>query len=261
MIKRIFTIAVLLLVMAVQAGAEAIRVSAAISLREALTDIATRFDSKNPGETIEFNFGASGQLLTQIVNGAPVDVFVSAAEKQVKELVAAGLGDPSTRMVIAGNALVLVVPAGAESKVTSFQDLADPAIVKKLAVGEPRAVPAGQYAAQVLKHLKIDQAVADRIVHGTNVRQVLDYVRRGEVDAGLVYATDAASAPNEVRVVATAESSWHEPIEYPAILVNASKQPDVARKFIQFLGSDEAKDILRSRGFTVPAGPTTRPQE
>jgi molybdate transport system substrate-binding protein len=181
-------------------------------------------------------------------------VFISAAEKQAKELIDAKVADESSRVVIAANRLVLIVPADAEKPIAGFSELAD-ARVKRISIGQPRTVPAGEYATQVLTKLNILDTVRERLVYGTNVRQVLDYVRRGEVDAGIVYATDAASEP-KVKVVATADERLHDPIIYPAVVIRREKGNAAgAKRFLDHLQSDAARQILRTRGFA----PTTRP--
>jgi molybdate transport system substrate-binding protein len=241
------------------ASAQDIRVAAAISLREAMQDVATLYEQRT-GTKVAFVFGASGQLAAQIDAGAPVDLFVSAAAKQVDDLQARGLVDGTTRAVVAGNTLVLVVPASAASAPKGFADLAT---AKRVAIGEPKTVPAGQYAQQSIASLKLADALKGKLIYGANVRQVLSYVERGEVDAGLVYATDAIEAGDAVKVVATADASTHEPIVYPAAVVTASKKQDATKAFLQFLTTDEAQAKLRARGFAPPPAakqPTTAPR-
>jgi molybdate transport system substrate-binding protein len=244
---------VLSLILAGVARAGTVTVFAAVSLKDALTDVAKDYESAT-GDKVEFSFGASGQLATQIREGAPADLFISAAEKQVKDLIDAKAADAASRVVIASNRLVLIVPADGEKPVAGFSDLADVRI-KRIAIGQPRTVPAGEYAAQVLKKLNVFDAVRERLVYGTNVRQVLDYVRRGEVDAGVVYATEAMTE-SRVKVVATAEESLHDPIVYPTVVIRRSKGNDSgARKFLEHLQSEAAQKALRARGFA----PTTKP--
>jgi molybdate transport system substrate-binding protein len=233
--------------------AEAVRVAAAISLKEAMTEVAAAYKSAGRGE-VEFTFGSSGQLQAQIEYGAPVDVFISAAHKQVDELVKANLADGATRRVIAGNQLVLIVPADAKSAPAGFAEVSDPK-VRRVAVGEPKSVPAGQYAAQALKSLGLLDSLKGRLVYGANVRQVLDYVERGEVDAGIVYATDATESGDRVRVVARAEAKTHDPIEYPAVIVSHSRRRKPAEDFLDYLKSDKAREILAKKGFTPPTQP------
>ena len=234
--------------------AEPITVAAAISLRDALGDVAKAYEA-DTGRRVRFTFASSGQLMAQVKNGAPIDLFISAAEKQVAELVQDKLVDAASRRVIARNELVLVAPAGAASPPASFKDLAD-ARHRRIALGEPRTVPAGEYAAQVLEHLKLSDAVRGRTVYGSNVRQVLDYVERGEVAAGVVYATDArAAGGDKVRVVARADPSTHAPIVHPAALVTASKKQDAARAFLAYLAGAKAQKLLAARGFAPPSTP------
>jgi len=229
------------------AAGETINVAAAISLKEVVSEAAKGYEAET-GHRVEFTFGASGQLLAQIRNGAPIDAFISAADKQADDLERLGMVENGTRRVVAGNALVLVAPADAPPGLSDFKGLAD-ARVKKLAIGEPRTVPAGQYAVQVLQKLEQEAKLAGRLVYGSNVRQVLDYVRRGEVSAGIVYATDAKEAGDKVKVVAVADASSHDPIRYPAVVIKGSKKRDAAARFLDYLTSEKAKQLFRDKGF------------
>jgi len=253
MIKRIlFMLAVLLGSPVLQAGT--ITVSAAISLKDVLTVIAPEFE-KQTGDHIEFQFGASGLLATQIRQGAPVDLFISAARKQVDDLAKDGIVDPSTTAIIAGNKLVLIVPAAVSQVTGSFEELANAQRFKRIAIGDPKTVPAGDYGMQVLNALKLADAVKDRLIQGVNVRQVLSYVEQGEVDAGVVYKTDALESGNKVKLAAVAEEKLHQPIEYPAAIVSKSKSREAAVKFLNFLKTDFARQKLTERGFTTPSTP------
>jgi molybdate transport system substrate-binding protein len=158
------------------------------------------------------------------------------------------------------NELVMIVPAGSKLRLTGIKSLTRDD-VKKIAIGQPKSVPAGQYAMQTLASLKLDQAVAGKIVNGANVRQVLDYVQRGEVDAGFVYATDAQQIGDRVKIIANAPEDSHDPIVYPAVIVAASKKQLAVDRFFTFLGSREGKKILERRGFITeaPAKPATQP--
>jgi molybdate transport system substrate-binding protein len=231
-------------------AADQITVAAAISLKDALADVAKSYQS-DTGQSVQFTFASSGQLMAQIKNGAPIDLFISAAAKQVDQLAAAKLIDPATRRVIARNDLVLIAPANAKSPPASFKDLADPRH-QRIALGDPRTVPAGEYAAQVLQALKLTDAVRPRAIYASNVRQVLDYVERGEVDAGVVYATDARESGPKVRLIDRAPADAHAPIVYPAAVVAASRHPDAARKFLDYLAGDKAQKLLAARGFAAP---------
>ncbi|MGH9834613.1 MAG: molybdate ABC transporter substrate-binding protein [Blastocatellia bacterium] len=222
-------------------------VSAAASLQEAFREIGQQYETRT-GARVSFNFGASGALQKQIESGAPVDVFASAGRPQMEALVSQGLIAPESQRDFAHNALVLVAPADQASELKSFADLGG-AQVKRLAVGNPKTVPAGQYAEQALTRLDLWQQLQSRLVFGEDVRQVLDYVARGEVEAGLVYASDVRAADNRVRIAARAPADSHDPILYPIAVVRASKQPEAARAFIDAVMSDEGQRSLEKYGF------------
>ena len=229
--------------------AQSVTVSAAVSLKESLSNIATAYE-RHHAEKVELNFGATGHLLAQIREGAPVDIFISASDEQMDQAESQKLVDPATRRVIAGNTLVLIEPANSPVMLNSFTDLAQPS-VKRLAIGQPKTVPAGEYASQVLRHLNLDAAVHDRLVYGASVRQVLDYVERGEVEAGIVYATDARQSQGKVRIVATADALWHRPIRYVAAVVATSRNREAAGRFLTHLTTPAAQKMLSVEGFSV----------
>lgn len=252
---RLF-VGILTLLLTIPVFGETIRVAAAISLSEAMKTAAADYE-KATGNKVVLNFGSSGQLMGQIRNGADVDVFISAADRQVDELARDKLVDPATRTVVATNALVLIVPADAKSPPASFEALAGAA---RIAIGEPQTVPAGQYARQVLTSLKLTDALKPKLVYGTNVRQVLAYVERGEVSAGVVYLTDAITAGEKVKVVATADPKTHEPIVYPGVVVSASRKPDAAGRFLAHITRPANAAAFTARGFARPATqPNTAP--
>ncbi|WP_137666600.1 molybdate ABC transporter substrate-binding protein [Sphaerospermopsis reniformis] len=224
-------------------------VSAAASLQEALEEIKPLYQQTNPNINITYNFGSSGALQQQIEQGAPVDVFISAAKRQVDALEQKNLLLPGSRTIIAKNRLVLVVP-GNISGISSFYNFKDTR-VKKVAIGEPRSVPAGQYAQQVLQKLKIWDHIKSKLVFANNVRQVLSFVESGNADAGLVYSTDAKIS-NKVKVVVAADEKYHSPIIYPLAILKRSKNVDTAKNFSQFLASDKAKAVFRKYGFILP---------
>jgi molybdate transport system substrate-binding protein len=224
-------------------------VSAAASLKEALEEIKPLYQQSKANVKINYNFGASGALQQQIEQGAPADIFISAAKKQVDALEQKGLLVAGTRNIIVKNRLVLVVPKNVVG-ITSFYSLKD-ANVKKIAIGEPRSVPAGQYAQQVLEKLKIWQEVKSKLVFANNVRQVLASVESGNADAGLVYITDAKIS-DKVKVVVTADEKYHSPIIYPLAVVKQSKNIDAAKEFSQFLSSNQAKAVFKKYGFILP---------
>jgi molybdate transport system substrate-binding protein len=236
------------------ARAETVRIAAAVSLREAATEIAAQY-KKETGDEIVWTFGSSGQLAAQIRNGAEIDGFISAAQKQIDDLAKDGFVDAANRQIVARNSLVLIVPAGATGGPASFAALAD-ASVKRIAIGEPKTVPAGDYALQTLTSLKLADKLAERLVYGANVRQVLTYVENGDVTAGLVYATDALESGAKVKVVATADPATHQPIVYPAVLATASKRAAATTRALAYLCSAKARLVLAAKGFVVDE-PTT----
>ncbi|MGD0282069.1 MAG: molybdate ABC transporter substrate-binding protein [Dissulfurispiraceae bacterium] len=223
-------------------------VSAAISLKNAFEEIGILYETKNAGAKVIFNFGASGDLMRQIEGGAPVDVFASAAQKDMDDAEKKGLIASESRVNFAGNSVVLIVPLNSGTDTKSFADLASETI-KKIAVGNPMTVPAGRYAEEVLTYYNMVAAVKDKLIFTENVRQVLDYVARGEVDAGVVYATDAAARPKETKIVATAPEASHKPVIYPVAVVKATKIESSAKAFIALLLSPEGRKILQKYGF------------
>ncbi|AFZ26823.1 molybdenum ABC transporter, periplasmic molybdate-binding protein [Cylindrospermum stagnale PCC 7417] len=225
-----------------------ILVSAAASLKEALSEIKPLYQQSKPNVNITYNFGASGALQQQIEQGAPADVFISAAKKQVDALEQKGLLVAGTRTNLANNRLVLIVPKNVVG-VSSFYNLTD-AKIKKIAIGEPRSVPAGQYGEQVLKKLGIFNKVKSKLVLANNVRQVLAVVESGNADAGLVYATDAKIS-DKVKVVVAADDKYHSPIVYPVAVIKRSKNVAAAKEFVQFLSGSQAKAVLKKSGFIV----------
>jgi molybdate transport system substrate-binding protein len=261
-IRLIACMAWLLPALATHAADPGITVSAAVSLRETLDEVANGWQ-KSSGIKVQINYGASGTLMTQIEAGAPVDVFISAGPEQVDRLIQKSLADAATRRVVAGNRLVLIAPPDSRQPPERFTDLADKRFAH-IAIGQPQAVPAGMYAMQVFKSLAIDAAVQNRLVFGANVRQVLDYVQHGDADAGVVYKTDALAAGTQVKVVATADAAWHEPIVYPGIVLKGSSAAPSAIKFLDALRAPESAAIFRAHGFLAGAdlsttGPSTRP--
>jgi molybdate transport system substrate-binding protein len=238
--------------------AEDITVSAAISLKESLEAIGPQYESSS-GDHIKLTLGASGQLSTQIANGAPVDLFISAAKQQVDDLKKVGKTVNSSACVVVSNEMVLIVPAGAKSAPASFEELAD-AKVSRIAVGEPKTVPAGQYAKETLEHLKLTQKLTGKLIYGMNVRQVLQYVESGEVDAGIVYLSDAQQAGQKVTIVATAKPEWHEPIEYWGVAISGAAHASAAERFLAYLKEQQAQQVFQAHGFTAPTSqPATQP--
>ena len=182
--------------------AQTLTVSAAASLADAMREIGTRFEATRTGSSVRFNFAASGVLVQQIVQGAPVDVFASADAQTMDRGIAARVIDATTRRDFAANALVMVTAADGAPALSALKDLAGPS-VKRIAIGKPASVPAGRYAQQALTAAGLLPALEPRLVYADNVRQVLDYVSRGEVEAGFVYRTDALLLKDKVQLVMT----------------------------------------------------------
>lgn len=224
-------------------------VSAASSIQDVVTELSREFEAVHPRVRVRTNFAASGTLQQQIQHGAAVDVFLAAADRPMDALAARGLIRAATRTVVAANELVLVVPAAGPARVSTFADLAADG-VRRIALGAPASVPAGEYARETLRHLGLWSAVRSKAIYGRSVRQVLTYVERGEVDAGLVYRTDAAASAR-VRVAATAPPGAHTPIRYPAAVLAQSAEPAWAEQYVAFLRGAEARAAWRRHGFRV----------
>jgi molybdate transport system substrate-binding protein len=222
-------------------------VSAAISLKEAFLKVASLYTAQT-GVKVDFSFGASGELLRQIEAGAPVDVFASAGEHEMDELASKGLADPATRANFARNVLVLVVPRGAGSIPKSFSNLAHPTF-KRIAIGDPKTVPAGEYSRQLLQNLGMWTRLRPRLIYAENVRQVLDYVARGEVNAGLVYRTDVPIAHGRVTLAAQAPDGKYGPVLYPIAVVRGSPHAVAGGSFVKLVLSTEGQKILGQFGF------------
>ena len=241
--------ALLLLVASGSAGAADLVVSAAASLTDAFQAVGKAYEAKHPETRVVLNLAASDVLLRQIASGAPADVFASADQTAMDKAAAAKAIDPATRQDFARNGLVLIVPRGNPAKVSGPRDLGGPA-VKRVAYGDPASVPAGRYTKAALEQLTLWQAVSAKGVLAQNVRQALDYVARGEVDAGFVFSTDATVARDRVDVAATVPTPT--PISYPIAVVAGSKQPKDAAAFEAFVQSPEGRRILAGFGFQAP---------
>jgi molybdate transport system substrate-binding protein len=224
-------------------------VSAAASLKDALGEVDDLYHQHHPDVSLSLDLGGSGTLETQIEQGAPADVFISAAPQEMDALESKGLLRAGTRVALLTNRLVLIVPKGNRGIVGihSFQDLVL-ADVRTVALGDPRSVPVGMYAQQVLTALGIYDAVRHKAVYASDVRQVLAYVETGSADAGIVYATDAEISPR-VRVAAEAPPAVAPHIVYPAAALKSSAHPAEAEEYLRFLQSDGARAIFLRYGF------------
>ena len=224
-------------------------VSAAVSLKDALAEIQANYAKLKPNVKLVFNLGASGSLQKQIEQGAPADIFISAAPKQMDELDAKNLINKATRKNLVENKLVLIVPQDSKLALAKFEDLLKPE-VKQISIGEPSVVPAGQYAQEVLQKLSVWDKVKEKAVLAKDVRTVLTYVETGNVDAGIVYKTDAASS-KKIKIAATAPEGSHKPIIYPAAVLSGAKQSKAAEEFLAYLSGPEGKTVLEKYGFVM----------
>ena len=223
-------------------------ISAASSLTEVMGEIKTLYKKENPNVTINYNFGASGILQQQIEQGASADLFFSAATKQMNELQKKGLILNDTRINLLGNTVVLVVKKNSTLAISNFKDLLNPN-VKKIALGEPTTVPVGEYSEEIFTSLNMLDKIKAKAVYGNNVKDVLAWVETGNVDAGVVYATDAKSS-KKVKVVAIASKNLYKtPVVYPVAVIKASKNVNDTKAFLKFLCSAKAKAVFVKYGF------------
>jgi len=245
---RVFA-TVLVATLPLLATAQQLTVSAAASLTNAFNELAPKFEAGKPGVRLRFNFAASGVLLQQIGQGAPVDLFASADQATVTRGIEQKLFDPDTKRDFARNTVVLVVPAQGAPDIKTLADLAS-ASVRRIAIGKPATLPAGRYAKEALDSARLWSVLEPKFVFAANVRQVLDYVARGEADAGFVYRTDAAIGAGKVKIVLT--MAGHTPVSYPVVVVSESRNKALARDFIAFLFTPPALEVLAKYGFGKP---------
>ena len=229
-------------------GNSTILISAAASLKDSLGEIKQAYQKAKPNVTVNYNFGASGTLLQQIASGAPADVFISAGQKQMNELQQKSLIVPETRRNLLTNSVVLIVPKNSNT-VTNFRGLTS-ANVKRIAVGEPRSTPVGQYTEEIFKNLGILEQLKPKLTYSNSVRSVLAAVESRNADAGVVYATDAKLS-NQVKVVETAAANLHSPVVYPMAVLKNSKNLSAAKEYARFLQSANARSIFTKYGFGI----------
>ena len=233
----------------IAAAAQQLTVSAAASLTDAFKEIGRKFEATRSGVTVRCNFAASGVLIQQIAQGAPVDVFASADQETMNRGADQKLIDPDTRRDFAANSVVLVAPAQGGPELKALADLSRPE-VKRIAIGKTETVPVGRYTKQSLAAANLWAPLQPKFVQADSVRQVLDYVARGEVEAGFVYRTDAAIMADKVRIVLTA--GGHTPVAYPVAVVSESRQKALAKEFAEYLRSPAAQEVLARFGFARP---------
>ncbi|MBX2862734.1 MAG: molybdate ABC transporter substrate-binding protein [Leptolyngbyaceae cyanobacterium MAG.088] len=213
-------------------------------MQDVLEQLRTAYRTIDSTIDITYNFGSSGSLAQQIIQGAPVDIFLSASPQWINTLVDQGQLLSHSRRSLVQNSMVLVVPKD-DQTITDFQDLS---MAQKIAIGEPESVPAGHYAREVLTSMALFDQLQPSLVFGKNVRHVLAYVETGNVDAGLVYGTDALIS-EQVRIVATAPVTSHGAIVYAGAVVKGTTQSAAAEAMMSFLGSQLAAAIFQDHGF------------
>ncbi len=231
------------------ARAGSVVVFAAASLTDSLQEIARGY-SLQSGQKVALNFGSSGTLARQIQEGAPADIFFSADQAQMDALEKRGLIVPETRRSRLSNSLVIVVADDSKLAIASAKDLTQPA-VKRLALADPQTVPAGIYSKQYLEKLGLWPALSPKVVPTDNVRAALAAVESGNVQAGMVYKTDAAISKH-VRIACAVPPAEGPAILYPMALVRDAKDPVAARQFLDCLNSTEATRVFEKFGFLIP---------
>ena len=237
---------------------------AAASLTNALPDVQALYQRRNPGFTFDFRntFGASGTLVRQILAGTPtpIDIFFPVSQAPLDNLQDAGKLIAGTRQDLLRNTLAIIAPINSTRPISSVQDLAG-LQVRKVAIGDPDVVPAGQFATQLFNNAGISSQVQDKLFLGINVREVLSLVAsptNDGIDAGVVYKTDALTQPNTVKIVAEPSTDLYNPIVYQSAVLAQSANPNGAIDFNNFLRSPEASKVFASYGFT-PVNPVPEP--
>ncbi len=224
-------------------------VSAAASLTDVLNELGDIYMEENSNVDIKFSYGSSGALQAQIEEGAPVDVFFSAAQKQMDALEEGGHIVSDTRKTLLINKVVLIAPVDSQLEIESFEDLLKDDI-EKIAIGDPSNVPVGQYSEEMFTNLNILDDITPKAVYATDVRTVLTWVESGEVDCGLVYATDAYTT-DKVKIIAESPEGSHKEVSYPIAAIKDSKNLDAAKAFIDFLSTEEVAETFKKYGFDL----------
>ena len=233
------------------APAQEVTLSVAISLKEVTEELGRSFMVARPGVTLRYNFGSSGELQKQIEAGAPVDVFLSAAQRQMDELERQGLIVAASRRAFARNVLTVIKPADSRIDIVKPADLLDVRITR-IVIGNPKTVPVGQYAEESLRALGLWDRLQGRLIFAENVRQALDYVARGEVDAGFVYTTDAAMRGGGLKEAFRPPEDSYRPVVYPGAVVAGSRHRPIAQAFLDLLGGPQGRTVLARFGFQPP---------
>lgn len=224
-------------------------VSAAASLTDVLGELKEAYKAVEPETTLTFTFGASGALQSQIEEGAPVDIFMSAAQKQMKALDEKKLIADGSIKTLLVNKVVLIAPSDSNLELSSFEDMAKDE-VKKIAIGDPASVPVGQYSEEIFTNLGLTDNLSPKLVLASDVRTVLTWVESGEVDCGIVYATDAFTS-DKINIITEAPEGSHKEVSYTVGVVEGSTNVDRAQAFLDFLSTDEAVKLFEKYGFSM----------
>ena len=224
-------------------------ISAAASMTDVLEELAETYKKVDPSTKLTFTFGSSGALQTQIEEGAPADIFMSAAQKQMTALEEKDIIVKESKKTLLVNKIVLIAPKDSTLAIASFEDLTKDEI-KKIALGEPAGVPVGQYSEEIFTTLGILDQIKAKAVYGSDVRTVLTWVESGEVDCGVVYATDASST-DQVKVITEAPEGSHKEVTYPVAVIKASKNVEKAQEFLDYLSTEAAVKIFEKYGFAM----------
>ena len=223
--------------------------AAAASLEKVFTEeLIPMFNEQYPDVVIEGSYDSSGKLQTQIEEGAPVDVFFSAATKQMTALSEEGMIADDTMVELLENKIVMIVPEGNEDRFSSIEEIVN---ADMIAIGDPESVPAGQYAKETLTNLGLWDQVEDRLSLGTNVTEVLNWVAASSAEVGIVYATDAASIADQVSVIAEAPEGSCQKVIYPAAMLSGSQNPEASQAFLDFLQTEDAAKVFEAAGFSM----------
>ena len=226
-----------------------VMLAAAASLEKSFTEqLIPMFEAQYPNVKIEGTYDSSGKLQSQIEAGADVDIFFSAALKQMQALQEEGYIDADASVDLLENKIVLIVPKGSEEGYTSFEDIVNADMV---AIGDPESVPAGQYGKEALENLGLWSEVENKLSLGTNVTEVLNWVAEQSADAGIVYATDAASIPDKVTIIAAAPEGSVSKVIYPVAELKDTANKEAADAFMEFLQSADALKVFEEAGFTI----------
>lgn len=224
-------------------------ISAGAGLRNVLLEIQQAYTQQAANVTISYNFAASGALRRQIEQGAPADVAMLASVEDMDALQSQNLLLEGTHKNVFKSEVVLIMPRDSTG-VASFQDLTHQ-VVRRIAIGEPRGVPLGQYAEEVFNYFGIREQLQPKLVYARNALEIMSYVEAGNVDAGIVHDTNARQS-DQVRLVAIAPAASHTPVIYPVAILKGSRNPETAAEFVQFLSSDQAVKIFKEYGYGIP---------